>query len=445
MTQVALVLGLGVTGESVSRHLLASGWRVIVLEERPSEATRRRAAGLTGDLEVIETPDADRISALVNGVDIVVPSPGVRPGHPAVVAARQAGIAVESEIEVALRQLGDRRVIAITGTNGKTTVATMVAAMLVEDGQRAVAAGNIGLPMVEAVEGDAEVFVVEASSFQLEQTESLRPEVATWLNFAADHLDWHPDLDSYAAAKARIWRNQGPDDVAVVNADDPVVMAHARSAPGRVVTFAAAGGQFHVAGGPSGPVLAGPDGEPIVPVDRLPRRLPLDIANALAAAATARSAGVSASACAAVLARFQGLPHRVQLVGHSGGVGYYDDSKATTPASVLAALEGFDSVVLIAGGRNKGLDLSVLAGGAGRVRAVVAIGDAAGEVEAAFAGVRPVTTAASMDEAVSTAASLAQPGDAVLLSPGCASFDWYSSYAERGDDFARAVAERSVG
>lgn len=443
MAQVALVLGLGVTGQSVSRHLLASGWRVIVVEESPTDGSRRRAAGLAGDIEVVESPEPERVSALVRGADIVVPSPGVRPGHLAMVEARQAGVPVESEIEVALRRLGDRRVIAITGTNGKTTVATMVAAMLVEDGQRAVAAGNIGLPMVEAVETDAEVFVVETSSFQLEQTDSLHPVVATWLNFAADHLDWHPDLAAYAAAKARIWRNQGRDDVAVVNAGDPVVMEHARGAPSRLVTFAAEGGDFHVAAGPAGPVICDPDGQQIVAVDRLPRRLPLDIANALAAAATALSAGVTASACAEVLARFRGLPHRVQLVGHSGGVGYYDDSKATTPASVLAALQGFDSVVLIAGGRNKGVDLSVLAEGAGRVRAVVAIGDAAGEVEAAFAGVRPVTTARSMDEAVAAAAALAKPGDAVLLSPGCASFDWYSSYAERGDDFARAVAARS--
>jgi UDP-N-acetylmuramoylalanine--D-glutamate ligase len=204
-----------------------------------------------------------------------------------------------------------------------------------------------------------------------------------------------------------------------------------------VVTFGA-DGDYRVAGGH---LVAG-SGEPIVSVSELPRQLPHELANGLAASAVAVAAGADLDACRQVLTGFQGLPHRVALIGDAGGVRYYDDSKATTPASVLAALEGFPSVVLVAGGRNKGLDLGVLARGVDRVRAVVAIGDAAGEVVAAFSGLRPVTVADSMDGAVDAAARAAQPGDVVLLSPGCASFDWYSSYAERGDDFVRAVHER---
>jgi UDP-N-acetylmuramoylalanine--D-glutamate ligase len=182
-------------------------------------------------------------------------------------------------------------------------------------------------------------------------------------------------------------------------------------------------------------------GDVLVSQHELARAWPHDVANALAATLTALAAGADRARCRDVLVDFRGLPHRVELIGDSGGVRFYDDSKATTPASVVTAVSGFDSVVLIAGGRNKGLDLGALASVADRVRAVVAIGEAADEVGAAFAGRRPVTVATSMDEAVGLARAQAEPGDAVLLSPGCSSFDWYSNYAERGRDFARAVAE----
>jgi UDP-N-acetylmuramoylalanine--D-glutamate ligase len=225
--------------------------------------------------------------------------------------------------------------------------------------------------------------------------------------------------------------------VAVVNADDPGVMRWAATAPGRVETFGLSGAGFHV----DGEVLRTSTGDEIVPVAALRRSLPHDVANALAASAAALAAGAELDGVRAALRRWEGFPHRVTLVGDAGGVQWYDDSKATNPHAALAALRGFDSVVLVAGGRNKGLDLSVLAQAADRVRAVVAIGEAAPDVQQAFAAVKPVALASSMDEAVRAAAAAAQPGDAVLLSPGCASFDWYRSYGERGDDFRRAVIE----
>ena len=282
--------------------------------------------------------------------------------------------------------------------------------------------------------------VAEVSSFQLQFVDGFRPAVAVLLNLAPDHLDWHPDLASYAAAKARIWERQGPGDVAIVNADDPVIVAMAAAAPGDVVTFGLEPGpegmvpDWTVAGG----ALHGPDG-PVVDVADLPRSLPHDLANALAAAAAATAAGATVEGIRSALTGFAGLPHRLTLVGEAGGVRFYDDSKATNPHAAVAAVQSFDSVVLIAGGRNKGLDLGALADAAGRVRSVVAIGEAGPEVAAVFDGLRPVQSAASMDEAVRLAAAAARPGDAVVLSPGCASFDWYSSYAQRGDDFARAV------
>jgi UDP-N-acetylmuramoylalanine--D-glutamate ligase len=436
-----LVVGLAVTGRAVAAAVLRRGDEAVAVDDRPTAATRGAAAGL--GIELVESPDAGRLAELARGADLVVVTPGIPPGHPVFAAAREAGAEVVSEIELASRRT-DVPMVAVTGTNGKTTVVTVVEEMLRASGLKVRAAGNIGTPLIEAVSPEAgnqgiDVLVVEVSSFQLALTRTFRPAVAVWLNLAEDHLDWHPDMADYAAAKARIWHNQSGADVAVVNADDPVVMAAATTgataAPAGVVTFGHRAGDFHVN---NGVITSNAEG-PVLPVAEMARSLPHDVSNAMAALAAARAAGADLSAAAGVLRHFGGLPHRVTLVGESGGVRFYDDSKATTPASVLAALAGFDSVVLIAGGRNKGLDLSALRAGADRVRAVVAIGEAAGEVEAAWSGLRPVQRAESMEAAVAAAAAAASPGDVVLLSPACASFDWYGSYGERGDDFARAV------
>lgn len=421
----AVVVGLGATGQAVTRHLVGEGWRVVIVEDRPDENTAETARRLGAELGV--AGDAA-------GADLVVPSPGVAPGHKVHGVAEATGVPVVSEVELAWRLAPGRPMVAVTGTNGKTTVTTLVAAMLVEAGRTAVAAGNIGLPLIDAVRQDAEVVVAEVSSFQLQYTESFRPSVAVWLNLAEDHLDWHPAREHYAAAKSRIWANQGGEDVAVVNAEDEAVSKAAASAPGRVVSFGLEAGDYRLDGG----VLRAGDREVMARSD-LRRRLPHDVANALAATAAAEAVGAGLDSCRAALASFEGLPHRLQLVLDTGTVRYYDDSKATTPASVLAALRGFDSVVLVAGGRNKGLDLGVLREEAHRLRAVIAIGEAAPAVEEAFQGAAPVTPAGSMQAAVEAARGAARAGDAVVLSPGCASFDWYRSYAERGDDFVAAV------
>ncbi|MBV8982397.1 MAG: UDP-N-acetylmuramoyl-L-alanine--D-glutamate ligase [Acidimicrobiia bacterium] len=435
MADSALVVGLGISGAAVARALRQRGYDVVAVDDRPDDAVRARRAELEQlGVEVVTKPDASVLTALVHGADLVVPSPGVPPRHPVFAVARDRSVSLVGDVELASRW-ADRPLVAITGTNGKTTVTGLVTEMLAASGITAVAAGNIGVPLAEAADGPAEMLVVEVSSFQLELTEQFRPSVAAWLNLAPDHLDWHTDVEDYARAKARIWANQTGDDTAVVNADDDTVQRWAATAPSRAVSFGLGRADYRV----DGDVLLAPDGTEILDVASLHRSLPHDVANALAASATALAAGASLDGVRAALREWRGFPHRVALVGDAGGVQWYDDSKATNPHAALAALRGFGSVVLIAGGRNKGLDLSTLAEAADRVRAVVAIGDAAPEVEQAFAGVRPVSVATSMDEAVRAAARYAEPGDAVLLSPGCASFDWYDSYAERGDDFARAV------
>ncbi|HEX3539452.1 MAG TPA: UDP-N-acetylmuramoyl-L-alanine--D-glutamate ligase [Acidimicrobiales bacterium] len=450
-----VVVGFRLTGRAVAGYLAARGERIVIVEDDPTDERRHQAAALGA--EFLAHPGVDELRPVLAQSRLVVPSPGIPPAHPVYRAAAEAGVPVHSELELGWERLAARppaarpRLVAVTGTNGKTTVTSLVAAMLVQSGRVAVAAGNIGLPLVDAAALEADVLVAEVSSFQLQFTERFHPAVSCWLNLAEDHLDWHPTAEHYAAAKARIWANQGAGDVAVVNAADAGVMAtagnptHGLPAGVTRVTFDGAGGatgDWHV----DGDMLRGPEGIGLVTVGEMVRALPIDIANSLAAAATALAAGASVEGCREALRQFIGLPHRVELVAECDGVRWYDDSKSTTPASVLAAVAGFPSVVLIAGGRNKGLDLGVLGRAAPPVRAVIAIGEAAGEVAQAFAGRAAVTCADSMAEAVAAAAEVAVAGDAVLLSPGCASFDWYRSYAERGEQFtALATAVCGVG
>jgi UDP-N-acetylmuramoylalanine--D-glutamate ligase len=457
--------------------LAGQGFEVVVLEDS-------RQAGLdavaaveqvvvpgSGGATVEVAPGAARAAELARAASLVVPSPGVPVGHPALVAALSSGTEIVSEIELAWQVLEARRrdqagagpsyrLVAITGTNGKTTVTGLVTAMLAASGLTAVAAGNVGYPLLDAVAtltrapagpvtgasadpgpgGDAGVVIVvaEVSSFQLEYTRGFSPDVSCWLNFAPDHLDWHPNVEHYLRAKAKIWAHQAPGSVAVINADDPVVLSRSSTVPAgvRVVTFGA-GATWTV--GPD--AVEGPDGMVLKAAD-LPRAFPHDLANTAAALAVAMAAGADEQACRLAARTTPAPPHRVQLVGEEGGVRWYDDSKATTPAAVLAGLSAFSSVVLIAGGRNKGLDLSELATAVPPVRAVVAIGEGAAEVAAAFGDLVPVRRATSMGEAVEMAGELSGPGDVVVLSPGCASFDWYASYAQRGEHFGALVRAR---
>jgi UDP-N-acetylmuramoylalanine--D-glutamate ligase len=439
-----LVVGLAVTGRAVTRALLARGVEVVVVDDHPSADARATAQLL--DVDLLEAPDAATLRSLVDSVDAVLPSPGVPDHHAVFAAATASGVPVLSEFDLA-REWDDRPVIAVTGTDGKTTVTMLATDMLVASGIRAVAAGNTDVPLVEAIDqADADAFVVEASSFRLGHTRRFEPAVATWLNFAPDHLDVHASLDAYRASKARIWADLPAGATAVANADDPVVMANV-PADAHLVTF---GLGPDADARPDGDVLRDQHGRPLVEIGELHRALPHDVANALAASATAIAAGASVSGVREALLRHRPLPHRVEAVGTWREVQWFDDSKATVPHATLAAVRGFDSVVLIAGGRNKGLDLSDLADAVPPVKAVVAIGEAADEVADAMVSRCPVVkVTTTIDDAVTAADGLASPGDVVLLSPGCASFDWFASYHERGlafqDAVRRLIAGESVG
>ncbi len=327
MGDAVAVIGYGVTGRAVAGWLVGRGDEVIVLDDRADQAMV--AAGRAAGVAVEPTPlDDEALRRRLDGVKLVVPSPGVQVRHPVFEAAAALGLPVRSEIELAsgvCESSPNSRLIAITGTNGKTTVTTLVTAILERSGFRAVAAGNIGLPLIEAAQGDHQFVVAEVSSFQLQFTDRFRPSVSCWLNLAPDHLDWHPDLDHYAAAKGRIWINQGSGDRAVFNADDPVVAARALAAPGDVarIDFSATKpALFSVAHGQ----LAGPGGEPFMAVSDLPRRLPLDVANSLAAAAIAVSAGATPEACSSALAEVGAAAPS----GGPGGVGGRASTGTTT-------------------------------------------------------------------------------------------------------------------
>ena len=447
MTQrTALVHGIAVTGEALARALVARGWTVVLADDAPTAAKRAFAASLRTAL--VESPRAERLVELVGAVDMVCPAPGVPETHPLIHGAVAAGVPVRTEIDLAyeweqLRPGGPRPMLAITGTDGKTTTTMMTTHMLAAAGRHPAAVGNTEVPLVAALAGDADVFVVECSSFRLNWLTSFRAEAAVWLNLAPDHQNWHASPGTYAAAKARIWANRRSGDVAIGNADDPVVSLALTAAGGVTRTFGTAradhvGADYTVADGR----LMGPMG-PIADVAALSRALPHDITNALAAAALVLETGLGTVAeVAAALADFRHPPHRIEPLGEIGGVRWYNDSKATSPHAALTAIRGFERIVLLAGGRNKGLDLASLATEHERVRAVVALGEAASEVAAVFAAHCPVQMATDMGDAVRRGAALAEPGDVVLLSPACASFDWYpdGGYPARGEDFRRLVA-----
>lgn len=438
----ALVHGLAITGASTVRALQRHGHEVVVSDDRIDDAKLALAAEL--GLELL-APPAD-LSAFVRDFELVSPAPGVPETHPLVRAAIGADVPLLSEIELAYRweqerPAGPRPMLGITGTDGKTTTTELTVAILRAAGLRTAALGNTDVPLVDGVDavGDAELdaFVVECTSFRLTWTERFRADAALWLNLAPDHLNWHVSMDTYEAAKARIFELQGPDDVAIGFVDDPVVMRRLAAAPGRRVTFGASGADYHVADG----WLVGPRG-PIAEIASMRRRLPHDVTNALAASALVLETGLAGpDAIAEALAGFEAPRHRLEPVAEIAGVTYYNDSKATTPHAASVAIRAFDSLVLIAGGSRKGVDLSPMGAEAHRVRAVVAIGEAAPDVREVFERRTSVVDASSMSDAVVTAANLARPGDAVVLSPGCASFDWYSGYPARGDDFVRCVGD----
>ncbi len=434
----ALVVGLGRTGLSCARWLAGQGWQVAVTdsrEEPPALVELRRSLPDVGLFLGGFPPEA------FEHADLLVVSPGVPLSTPQVRAAQERGVPAVGDVEL-FAQTVNRPVAAITGSNGKSTVTTLLGMMAREAGLRTAVGGNLGEPVLELLGSEAELYVVELSSFQLETTESLSPAVAVVLNVSADHMDRYPSLEAYAETKARIYRQA---EVGVCNLDDPRVAAMPRA--GETL--------FFTLGEPESDETFGVrelDGgswlcrgtRPLLPVREL--RMPglHNRANALAALAMGTALNLPLEAMTAALRSFPGLPHRTEHLGTIAGVEWYNDSKGTNPGATIAALEGLASdagrTVLIAGGQGKGADFSELAPAVkAHARALVLLGEDADRIAAALEGTVPMVKVADMTEAVERAAELARPGDRVLLSPACASFDMFRGFEHRGEVFRRCV------
>ena len=434
-----LVWGLGVAGRAVAEVLRHRGQDVIVGDDELTNDHRRFAREL--GVPVVETATESDVVSLVAGVGRLAPAPGVPEGHRVIEAARRAGKPIVSELELAygfeVESGRHRPMLGITGTDGKTTTTLMTNSILESAGRTPMAVGNTDLPLIAALETTADCFAVECSSFRLAFTDRFRCKASAWLNVAPDHLDWHTNYDSYFAAKAKLWAHVSAGDVAVAPVDDDDIYQVARESNARVVTFGADRGDYHAMYG----VLSTPHGT-IMDVAQMRRSLPHDVTNALAAAALCIESGLADPAhVAEALSTFEHAAHRIEFVRELDGVRWYNDSKATSPHAASVAIRSFDSIVLIAGGKNKDLDLTEMAADRDHVRAVVATGASADAISAAFAGHCEVRKASSMQQAIESARDLARSGDVVLLSPGCTSYDWYSNYAERGDDFRTRVLE----
>ena len=439
-----LVFGLAIAGQAVARELVRRGESVVLADDAVSDL--HQAFSKQIGMPLVALTSSSEIQQVLLSVARVAPAPGIPEGHPVIVAARELGVEICSELEIAYRYERDspsepRPMVGITGTDGKTTTTMMTAAILESAGLRTMAVGNTDVPLISALNTDAQAFAVECSSFRLAHTQQFRMCASAWLNFAPDHLDWHPNLNDYFEAKAKMWAHCVEGDVAVAPVDDLRIIEAAQASNARIVTFGIAGGDYHSFDG----WLCGPMGR-IMPISEMGRSLPHDVSNALAAIAVCLEAGLANVAdVASALQSFKNAPHRIQFVGEKGGVRWFNDSKATSPHAVSVALNSFENIVLIAGGKNKGLDLSALAEQPSRMRAVVAIGDASDEVAHAFTGVCEIKRATSMQEAVNMADSFAQDGDVVLLSPGCTSYDWYANYGQRGEDFMKCVGKLLTG
>ena len=438
-----LVLGLGDTGLSVVRWLARHGARLSAADTRAAPPALGALRAQHPQLRLALGPfDA----ALLEGVDAVVASPGVALREPVLRAAAQRGIEVVGDVEVFARALAPRRkdvrVLGVTGTNGKSTVTALAAAMAGAAGLRARAIGNIGVPVLDAL-GEAEaagfpdLYVVELSSYQLETTSSLAPDAAAMLNLTQDHLDRYGTLADYARAKERIFLGCRQR---VVNRDDAWSAAMGGDGAWSFGLGVPAGEDEWGLDAARRTLLRG--SHPLVASGEMAMPGLHNVANGLAAHALATAAGIPAEPLARALREFKGLAHRVQPVAEARGVRFYDDSKGTNVGASVAALEGFDvPVVLLAGGDGKGQDFAPLAPAVrAHARAVVLIGRDAEAIAAALAGTGvPLHRAPSMEAAVRAAFALAREGDAVLLSPACASFDMFRNYGHRGDVFAAAA------
>ncbi|MGZ6252235.1 MAG: UDP-N-acetylmuramoyl-L-alanine--D-glutamate ligase [Candidatus Binataceae bacterium] len=433
-----MVIGLGVSGLAAARLLAGRGARLVMTDLRTDlSLDPNHGSTPPGEIHLgAEDP------SWLDGVDLVVTSPGVPASSTLLTEADRRRIPVIGELELGSRFVS-APIVAVTGTNGKSTVTTLIGEIFKAAGRRVFVGGNLGTPLVEAAEGEFDAVVAEVSSYQLERTEHFKPHVGVHLNLAEDHLDRYKNLDEYGSAKARLFRMQDRYDWAILNRDDPRAWFLRTKLAAQVMSFGLGPAEFT-------PAIGYDAGDLIFDIRTRHGRISLkrmrlagrhNIANAMAAAAAALVSGVAPRAIEAALAEFAGLPHRMEFVAERGGVTYIDDSKGTNVASVVEALAAVRApIILIAGGMDKGGDYGPLRGPLGeKVRRLILIGAARDTMRAALEGATEIELVQTLGEAVRRAAAAASRGDTVLLSPACSSFDQFKNYAERGRIFQELV------
>jgi UDP-N-acetylmuramoylalanine--D-glutamate ligase len=440
------VLGLGVSGRSAAGYALFRGAEVLISDSRPEKQLSSEERALLS-LPRVKWEAGGHSHQFLAGANLVLLSPGVDPDLPLLADLRRQGVPVVGELAIVAGHL-PVPLIAVSGTNGKTTVTTLIGELLAEGGKKVFVGGNIGTPLYDYLRDPAgyEYVVAELSSFQLQSAGAFTPDIAVLLNITPDHLDRHHDFAAYRAAKMQLFANRPSGTPAILNGDDPVCREIAAGLGHGCLLF-----------GRGADCAARPEGEGVTllwqgdqeryHLQGTPLALGMGPLNAAAAILAGRCAGCRPQEIQAALRRFRPLAHRLELVGEVDGVSFYDDSKATNTGAVVAALAHFAApVVLIAGGRDKGDDYRLLRPAvAGRVKKVVLLGEAAGLLEKALADVVVCVRAESMAEAVSLAAAAAGGAGVVLLSPACASFDMFRSYGHRGEEFRRAVGALAAG
>lgn len=430
-----LVVGLGKTGLSCARFLQARGLRVSVMDSRAQPPGLEELKTEFPQL-AIHTGGFD--AGLMSAADVLVVSPGIPVLEPAIVQARAAGVEVVGDVELFAR-LVTAPVIAITGSNGKSTVTDLLGEMARAAGRKVAVGGNIGTPVLELLDDDYELYVLELSSFQLETTYSLNARAAVVLNVSPDHMDRYANAAAYAASKQEVYRGDG---VMVLNADDAVVAGMAEAGRQQLwFGLDKAGADSYRLQLQDGRLFLSRGADPVIAADELKIPGRHNLANALAALALGEAVGLPRDAMCSALQTYTGLPHRTQWVAKINGVDWYNDSKGTNIGATVAAIEGLDGpLLLIAGGEGKGADFSELrAALTDKVRLLILIGSDANLIAGAVAGCCEVVFARDMHDAVAQAAERAERGDSVLLSPACASFDMFSGYEHRGEVFMAAV------
>jgi UDP-N-acetylmuramoylalanine--D-glutamate ligase len=436
------VIGVGKTGRATARFLAGRGAKIALTDEKPITAWREISAELNqlpADLTI--TPYGPEV---LSGADLVIPSPGVYPSNPILLEALRRGIPILSELEMASRFLSTP-LVAITGTNGKTTVTTLIGEILRTAGKKVFVGGNIGAPLIGYVDGpqEADWAVVEVSSFQLQWASTFHPRIALLLNITSDHVDYHGSFAAYRQVKESIFSRQTVSDLAILNADETSTRSLISRLTAQIECFSSSGvvacgmfleGEKLIHLSPNGKREEYPTG-----IIRLPGRH--NIGNVMASIIVARACECAPPDIIRAVEGFHGISHRIEYAGEKNGVRFYDDSKGTNVGAVIRAIESFSQpVVLLLGGRDKEGDFEMLAPLIRkRVRELILFGEAREKINALLGGVVRTRLTVTMKEAVTTAGKLASPGDVVLLSPGCASFDEFTDYKARGNVFQELV------